>query len=236
MGAGSRKTEIRGDKESQGDGVKATVKILRRDPGTKGRPRYRTYEVPFARGDKVLGGLLYIYQHLDPCLSFRFNCRGRHCGECAMMINGSPGLACVVPMSRELALEPLRNLPVVKDLVIDRGEVYRKIMRWLPIIDTTGYPAKGLRSVPVDVLDRIVRLDDCIQCLCCMAVCPAYKKGPDHFLGPFGLLALSTTIEQGTAGDARSAVAPCIDCGLCEKVCPRNIPIYSEAIRALKSR
>jgi fumarate reductase (CoM/CoB) subunit B len=214
--------------------MNARVRVLCWDPGKKGRRRYSTYTVPFARGDKVLGGLLYIYKHLDSCLSFRFNCRGRHCGECAMMINGRPGLSCAVPMSRELT--PLRNLPVIKDLVIDRGEVYRKIVRCLPAVSTTAYEGKGLRGVPMDVVDRIVRLDDCIQCLCCMAVCPAYKKGPDHFMGPFGLLALAAIVEQGAAADASGAVEPCTGCGLCEKVCPRNIPLFSEAICALKSK
>ena len=153
-----------------------------------------------------------------------------------MMINGRPGLSCAVPMSLNLTLEPLRNLPVIKDLVVDRGEVYRRIVEQLPAVKTRGASGKSLRSVPMNLVDRIVRLDDCIQCLCCMAVCPAYKKEPDKFVGPFGLLALATILEQGTAADARVTVAPCSDCGLCEKVCPRTIPIYSEAIRALKSR
>ena len=216
--------------------MKAHMKVLRWDPKRVGKPRYRTYTVPFSSGDKVLGGLLYIYKHLDACLSFRFNCKGRHCGECSMMINEKPGLSCAVPMSRELTIEPLRNLPVIKDLVIDRGRVYRSIVERLPAIDGDGYKGKTLRAVPMDVVDRIVRLDDCIQCLCCMAVCPAYKKDPGLFLGPFGLLALATIAEERTSVDASEKAAACTACGLCEKVCPRRIPVLSEAIRALKSR
>ena len=216
--------------------MKATVKILRWDPERAVKPRYRTYTVPFSAGDKVLGGLLYIYKHLDPCLSFRFNCRGRHCGECAVMINGRPGLSCAAPMSRELTVKPLQNLPVLKDLVIDRGQVYRSVVERLPAIDGKGRAGKRLRALPMDVVDRVVRLDDCIQCLCCMAVCPAYKKEPDLFLGPFGLLALAAVAEERTSVNGPEKAESCTECGLCEKVCPRRIPIFSEAIRALQSR
>jgi succinate dehydrogenase/fumarate reductase iron-sulfur protein len=214
--------------------MKARVRILRWDPKTAGKPRYRTYTVTVSSGDKVLGALRSIHRHLDSCLSFRFNCRARHCGECSMMINGTPGLSCAVPMSRELTLEPLRNLPVIKDLVIDRGEVYRSIMGLLPPIEVRTHDGIGLRPVDMEVVGRIMLLDSCIHCLCCMAVCPAYKKEPGLFLGPMGLLALATTAEQGARIDAVKKAAACTECGLCERVCPRRIPILRVAVTHLR--
>jgi succinate dehydrogenase/fumarate reductase iron-sulfur protein len=214
--------------------MKARIRILRQDPERARKPQYRTYAVPFSSGDKVLGGLLHIYRHLDPCLSFRFNCKGRHCGECSMMINGKPGLSCAAPMSRELTIEPLQNLPVIKDLVIDRGHVYRSIAERLPRLDGKPREGKGLSILPMEVVDRIVRLDDCIQCMCCMAVCPAYKKEPETFLGPIGLLALAAIGKRIPDMDASEKAVLCTDCGRCEKVCPRHIPIRSEAIKRLK--
>jgi fumarate reductase (CoM/CoB) subunit B len=214
--------------------VKAQVTILRSDPKEAGRPRFVTYTIPFSSGDKVLGSLLYIYKNLDPCLSFRFNCKGRHCGECSMMINGKPGLSCVVSMTREVTVEPLRNLPLIKDLVIDRNGVYRGILKHLPKVESCdGHPGE-LSSVSMELIDRIVRLDDCIHCLCCMSVCPAYKKDPALFPGPFGLLMLATTMEQQSGIDGPGKAFLCVDCGLCEKVCPRKIPVFSEAITRLK--
>jgi fumarate reductase (CoM/CoB) subunit B len=214
--------------------MKAEIKIQRSNPKEKGKPRYETYSVPFASGDKVLGGLLYIYKNIDPCLSFRFNCRARHCGECSMMINKKPGLSCAVAMTREVTLEPLRNLPLIKDLVIDRNGVYKRILSHLPPLEVKDGDGYGLQPLSMDVIDRIVRLDDCIHCLCCMSVCPAYKKEPVLFPGPMGLLMIAATGEQMPAAEASSKAALCIDCGLCEKVCPRNIPIFTEAITKLK--
>ena len=214
--------------------MKAQVKVQLWDPKSPRKPRYRTYSVPYTKGDKVLGSLIYIHNNLDPCLAFRFNCRGRHCGECSMTINGKPGLACAVPMSPSVVLEPLRNLPVVKDLVIDRGSVYRQITESLPVI-TGQNPGDGkLSPMDMDVLERIVKLDDCIQCLCCMAICPAYKKDPEAFPGPAALLALATAAEQGADIDLKEKAELCTECGLCEKICPRGIPICSEAIKKIK--
>src|SRR5208337_146651 len=181
--------------------MKAQVTILRSDPKTARKPGYATYTVPFSSGDKVLGSLLHIYRNLDPCLSFRFNCKARHCGECSMTINGKPGLSCAAPMTRELKLEPLRNLPLIKDLVIDRNGVYRATLNHLPRMQVKPRDAHGLRPVPMEVMDRLVRLDECIHCLCCMAVCPAYKSEPARFPGPIGLLALATTMEQSGGVD-----------------------------------
>ncbi len=215
--------------------MKAQVKILRSDPKTGRKAKYVTYTIPVASGDKVLGGLLYIYKNIDPCLSFRFNCRGRHCGECSMMINGKPGLSCAVPMPREVTLEPLRNLPLIKDLVIDRNGVYRSVLSHLPLqASTEGGNGTGLRPVPAEVIDRLVRIDECIQCLCCMAVCPVYRKQGDVFPGPLGLLAFATDTGEASLRAGVEKAAMCVECGQCEKVCPRNIPLLSEAIEGLK--
>ncbi len=217
--------------------MKARVRIL---CGESGRQRYRTYTVPVAAGDKVLGTLLHLFERLDPRLSFRFNCRGRHCGECAMMINGRPALACATPVSRELVLEPLANLPLVKDLVVDRGEVYRRIIGRVPpaVGEAQGDRASvrpRLREVRPDLIDRVVALDDCIECLCCMAVCPAWEGEKEAFPGPLGLLALAVAAEQGGLVTAVSPeVEKCVACGRCESVCPRRIPILTRGIARLK--
>jgi fumarate reductase (CoM/CoB) subunit B len=211
------------------------VKVLCCDPEKGKRSTHKTYEVPYSRREKVLGSLIYIHQHLDPCLSFRFNCKGRHCGECAIMINGKPGLSCEVPMSRDLLLEPLKNLPLLKDLVVQRTAVCKKMIESLPRAGINGKKVNRLRAIPLEIVDRVMRLDGCIQCLCCMSVCPIYKKEPEIFAGPMGLLALAAIMETTPDVKTHEKAQLCTECGRCDTVCPRNIPIL-EAIEKLKGR
>ncbi len=213
--------------------LKAQVKVLCWDPEKTKKSTYKTYEVPYSRTEKVLGSLIYIHQHLDSCLSFRFNCKGRHCGECAMMINGTPGLSCEVSMSRDLVLEPLKHLPLVKDLVIHRTEVCKKTIESLPRIGVHNKKGDSLRAVPLEVVDRVVLLDRCIQCLCCLSVCPVYKKGGKDFVGPMGLLAMAASLTKSSNFGTYKEASLCTECSRCEHVCPRRIPIL-QAMRRLK--
>ena len=216
--------------------LKAQVKIFRWDPGKGEEPEFRTYQVPYSPRDKILGSLIYIYKHFDPCLSFRYNCKGRHCGECAMTINGKPGLSCAVPMSPNVVLEPLKHLPLVKDLVIHRTKVLQKMIAHLLPMETPGGKDSGLRPVPLEVVDQVICLDSCIHCLCCMSVCPIYKREPEVFIGPVGLLVLAADMETTSKLKACEKAGLCTECGLCEEVCPRNLPILSKGIKKLKAK
>jgi len=151
------------------------------------------------------------------------------------MINGKPGLSCEVPMSRDLLLEPLKNLPLLKDLVVQRTAVCKKMMESLPRAGINGKKVNRLRAIPLEIVDRVMRLDGCIQCLCCMSVCPIYKKEPEIFAGPMGLLALAAIMETTPDVKTHEKAQLCTECGRCDTVCPRNIPIL-EAIEKLKGR
>lgn len=195
---------------------------------------FDTFQVPYSPKDKILGALIYIYKNLDPCLSFRFNCKGRHCGECAITINGKPGLSCAVSMSKNVVLEPLKHLPLGKDLVIHRTKVLQKMIDHLLPVEGSVGKDRGLRPVPLEVVDYVTRLDCCIHCLCCMSVCPAYVKAPDVFIGPMGLLVLAANMETKPDWKAYEKARQCTECGRCEEVCPRNLPILSRGIKKIK--
>jgi fumarate reductase (CoM/CoB) subunit B len=216
--------------------LKAQVRIFHWDPKKGGEPVFKTYQIPYSPNDKILGSLIYIYKNLDQCLSFRYNCKGRHCGECAITINGKPGLSCAVSMSQNVVLEPLKNLPLVKDLVIRRTKVFQKMIEHLLPIGGTGKKVKELRPIPLEVVDGVIRLDGCIHCLCCMSVCPIYIKEPKIFIGPMGLLTLAANMEFTSDLRAYEKAQLCTECGRCEEVCPRNLPILSEGIMKIKAK
>jgi fumarate reductase (CoM/CoB) subunit B len=214
--------------------LKAQLRILRWNPKGRGKPQYKSYEVPYSRKEKILGSLIYIYKNLDPCLSFRYNCKGRHCGECSVLINGTPGLSCAVSMSQSLTLEPLKNLPLVKDLVIDRAKMYKEIVSQLSSVRLTKSKTRSLEEVHMEMVNKIIRLEGCIHCLCCMSACPVYAKDTAAFVGPMGLLAIAADYERMPYLKVPEKALLCTECGRCEEVCPRNIPILSEAIKRLK--
>ena len=73
----------------------------------------------------------------DGLLSVRCSCRAAICGSCGMKINGQSGLACKTQIGEaqewaeregckrqrveaaEIVVEPMGNMPVIKDLVTD---------------------------------------------------------------------------------------------------------------------
>ncbi len=99
----------------------ATIKIRRFDPSVDKEPRYDAYEVPPEGWDgrKVIDTLRYIYENLDPGLSFREPCRQRLCGACTVMVNSKAVLACDALSQKEMVIEPVAKYQVLKDLIVD---------------------------------------------------------------------------------------------------------------------
>src|SRR5438132_12868610 len=113
-----------------------TLEVTSYDPAHDEKPRPDTYEVPRRKEWVVLDALNYIKDHLDGSLSFRWSCRMAVCGSCGMMVNGVPKLTCATFLSDyapgPVRVEPLRNFPVVRDLVIEMSDFMRKLPRVKP--------------------------------------------------------------------------------------------------------
>ena len=112
--------------------VMVTLKIARFDPRTRRSSPTpaggRAFRVPCLPSDRLLNLLLYTKSYLDGTLTFRRSCAHGVCGSDAMRINGVNRLACKVLMRDLLpkndkpltvTIEPIRGLPVEKDLVVD---------------------------------------------------------------------------------------------------------------------
>ena len=87
--------------------------------------------MPLRKDWVVLDGLNHIKDHLDGTLSFRWSCRMGICGSCGMTVNGEPKLTCATFLTDyapgPIRVEPLRNFPVVRDLVVDIGDFMAKL-------------------------------------------------------------------------------------------------------------
>jgi fumarate reductase iron-sulfur subunit len=95
---------------------------------------HQEFEVPRQPSQTVLDVVTYIQRVLDPTLAYRFACRVGMCGSCAMTVNGVPRWTCRTHVDKvvrndELEISPLRNLPVIRDLVVDMREFFDKWAR-----------------------------------------------------------------------------------------------------------
>ena len=79
------------------------------------------FEVPYEPGASVLDGLLWIREHVDPSLAFRYSCINANvCKECVIRVNGETTYACTARLGPgETLLEPLPNKRRLRDLACD---------------------------------------------------------------------------------------------------------------------
>ena len=207
-----------------------TVRIQRFDPDKDKEPYFRTYTVKVNDGARVLHVLHAIHDTLDPTLSYRYSCASGQCGSCAVRVNGEPVLACMEEAKDRSTIEPI-NLPVKKDLVFDLLPKLEQIASFLPKKETV-LPKK-------QDIDTIKPLRDCIECLCCLSVCPAVDV--TKFLGPTAMrqemrLALDPRDSGDRVTDAvRDGLFTCTSCQACWKVCPKEIEIPGKAIEKLRA-
>ncbi len=214
------------------------MKILRGGPAS-GTSRHQLYELDPPAGMTVLSALFWIRDRIDGTLAFRYSCRGAVCGSCAMSINGVPRLACRTQLSafsreREVLVEPLPNLPVLRDLVVDMGpffEKYRALRPWLRgAIDFTG----GSRETPMapESVRELELYTSCILCAACHGACPVCSAIPD-FAGPAPLaklyrFAIDPRDAEGTRrlreADTPGGWPACEFHLKCKAVCPRGVP------------
>lgn len=165
------------------------MEVSRYRPEIESAPTFQAYEVPLTREWAVLDGLTYIKDHLDGTLSFRWSCRMGICGSSGMTINGDPKLACATFLADYLPgpvrVEPMRNFPVIRDLVVDISDFMAKlpsVKPWLVRHDEPPVEDGEYRQTPAE-LDAFKQFSMCINCMLCYSACPVYALDPD-FLGP----------------------------------------------------
>lgn len=206
------------------------------------------YEVPAYESQTVLDVVSWVQQNTDPTLSYRFACRVGMCGSCAMMVNGVPRWTCRTHISKVLVnnkveIAPLRNLPVIKDLVVDMDPFFDK---W---VEAEGVHHGALTRddaiAPIDetTTERVVANAgiECINCSVCYSACDTVTGNSDY-LGPAALQRAWTLLndakDEGRTAilDAVSGKGGCHNChsmGSCTTYCPNELDPMS-AIAGLK--
>ena len=208
----------------------------------------QSYEVPRLAKQTILDVVTYIQRELDATLSYRYSCRVGMCGTCAMTVNGIPRWTCrtqaaVYDEASAIRLEPLRNFPVVKDLVVNMDDFFGK---WKKAGGTFKSATPGLHDFATVRPDSSARIAanqaiECIGCGVCNAACDVVKWSPDY-LGPAALNRLWTLYNDERQSGTDDLLAQslsesgCLACHTtqsCTRFCPKELD-PSASIAGLK--
>ena len=227
---------------------------------------YDLYKVDTKKGMTVLDALFQIQDRMDPSLSFRYACRGAVCGSCSMLINKEPRLACRTQIAEvkdsdmklkpfpatsltpkgwnpevEILVEPLPNMPILKDLVVDMIKFYDALESMKLWSDTEDGDVP--RSQSPDERKKIERYVNCILCALCYGSCPVNAEKV-QYVGPAALVKVWRFHEDSRSSKharyIESANQPegASLCDLvmnCVKACPKGVA-PGGAIRKIKKQ
>ncbi len=210
--------------------------------------QFQRFDVPRLESQTVLDIVTHIQRYLDPTLSYRFACRVGMCGSCAMVVNGKSRWTCRTHVSEvvkgnTLEIAPLRNLPVIKDLVADMREFFDKWAAAKGQFHPTSTRKDEFAQVSPDSPQR-QQVDagiECIGCGVCYSSCDVVSWNPDY-LGPAAMnraWTLVNDVRDGGNEERIKAVAGDAGCHACHthmsctERCPKKLS-PTAAIAGLK--
>ncbi|MDQ3569419.1 MAG: succinate dehydrogenase iron-sulfur subunit [Actinomycetota bacterium] len=224
------------------------LKVKRFNPDTDRKPHWQTFTVQAEPTDRVLDALHTVRWDQDGTLGFRRSCAHGVCGSDAMVINGANALACIVLVKDAgggdggtITVEPIRGLPVIKDLVVDMEPFFAQYRSVLPYLVNADDPGSTERLQSPDERARYDDTTKCILCAACTTACPIYW-GNSRYVGPAAIVNAHRFVfdSRDQAGaerldilSQRSGVWKCRTAFSCSEACPRGIKV-TQAIQEVK--
>ena len=217
--------------------IEVEVRIQRFNPELDDEPHWEHYVVEAEPTDRVLDLLHQVKWYIDGTLTFRRSCAHGVCGSDAMMINGRNRLACeylVKDAGTMISVEPIRGIPVIKDLLVDMDPFWAKYKAVMPFLVNDDLPADGRerRQSPED-RERYDDTTKCILCAACTTACPSFWSN-EQFVGPAAIVNAHRFVfdTRDQARDERleilsdaDGVWRCRTIFNCVEACPRGINI-----------
>ncbi|MFN2389769.1 MAG: succinate dehydrogenase iron-sulfur subunit [Actinomycetota bacterium] len=222
------------------------LKILRFNPERDEHPHFEEYTVEAEPMDRLLDALHQVKWYADSSLALRRSCGHGICGSDAMVVNGVNVLACKVlvkDLTQPITVEPIRGLPVMKDLIVDMEPFfagYRAVMPWLVPDPNEMEPARERLQSP----GERTRYDDttkCILCAACTTSCPIFWADQEY-VGPAAIVNAHRFIFDSRDAGARKRLEilsekdgafRCRTAFNCTQACPRGIKV-TRAIQEVK--
>ncbi|WP_149360677.1 succinate dehydrogenase iron-sulfur subunit [Lolliginicoccus suaedae] len=227
-----------------------TLKIRRFNPENPDAQGFEEFEVPALPSDRLLNLLHHVKWYLDGSLTFRRSCAHGVCGSDAMRINGVNRLACKILMKDLLSkdgkpititVEPIRGLPVEKDLIVDMEPFFDAFRAVKPFLIANGQEPTRERIQSQEDRARFDDTTKCILCACCTTSCPVFWHDGSYF-GPAAIVNAHRFIfdsrDEGAAErleilNDMDGVWRCRTTFNCTDACPRGIQV-TKAIQEVK--
>ena len=154
-------------------------------------------------------------------------------------IGGSGREAEDVP--RPITVEPMGNMPVVKDLIVDMESTHwSKIRRVTPWLLPAGDPPEREYVVPPDSMIDVTQSMACIQCGACVSSCLSMEADPD-FIGPAALAKAYRFVGDPRDAETRErlydlaqdphGIYDCTHCFSCIDACPKGVAPMDQIMR-----
>jgi len=220
------------------------IRILRYNKEWSSKSHWDVFEVEAEPDDRILDVLQEIRSHHDGSLAYRKSCAHGVCGSDAMIINGKNQLACQVlvkEVSSPIKIEPIRGLPVLKDLIVDMNDFFDSYKKILPFLISDEPDSNKERLQSQEDVDRIEDTTKCILCAACTTSCPVFWTS-DSFIGPASLVNAHRFIfDSRDKGNKQrleilkdvNGAFRCRTAFNCTSACPRGIKV-TEAIEEVK--
>src|SRR5947209_17402128 len=238
-----------------------TLKIRRYDPQSGEAAYWEEHSVEMPETQSVLDAILEVKAVKDGSIGIRCSCQQAICGSCGVRMNGKPGLACNTHLeeaakrghgmgwnppdegqeSPVITVEPMGNMPVIRDLIVDMDAVHwKKVRRVTPwLINKEPVPEREY-IVPHENMVDVTQTMACIQCGACVSDCLAMEVDP-LFIGPAALAKAYRFV-----GDPRDAqhlerlkdlsedpagIYDCTHCFNCIDACPKGVDPMNQIMR-----
>jgi succinate dehydrogenase / fumarate reductase iron-sulfur subunit len=226
-----------------------TLRLRRYDPESGEAPYWDEHTIELEPHRSVLEGILQAKAASDGSIGIRCSCRAAICGSCGVRINGEPGLACHTHLDHARAaspdgvieVEPMGNMPVIKDLIVDMDAVHwKKVQRVTPwLIAKQPVPEREYlveKEAMVDVTQSMA----CIQCGACVSDCLAMEVDPG-FIGPAALAKAyrfvgdprddQQDIRLKDLAEDPQGIFDCTHCFKCVEACPKGVNPMGQIMR-----
>jgi succinate dehydrogenase / fumarate reductase iron-sulfur subunit len=219
------------------------IKIKRRDTPESAQ-YWQTFRIPYRRNLNIISCLMEIRKNpvtVDGTQTtppvWDMSCLEQVCGICTMIINGKVRQSCsalVDQLDQPITLEPMTKFPNVRDLAVDRTQMFdhlKRVHAWVEL-DGTHDLGPGPKMDQDTVAERYA-YSRCMTCGCCLEACPQY--GDDNYIGPQAIAQVRyqnmhptgkiTRDERLSAIMEEDGIQNCGNAQNCVRVCPMSIPL-----------